>query len=254
MLTSGNHGTLWAMRQGDLQKGELAALAAAAHELKSPLALVQSIAQTLGDTELQLTDQDRNRYLSRLQFTSDRMVRLVNQLALSYRLGNDHQLAFQFQLEPLSALEVCETVAHELVPYAKANNQELRVHTAARPQLVVANRDILHDIVVNLADNAIRHNPQGGIVAISAASHDARVRVSVRDQGGGIARAELAHLRKTLGTQPQPLSGRSATSGLGLYIVGQFAHAMGGTLGLGRPGQGTHLFVDLLRSKQMRLL
>jgi signal transduction histidine kinase len=254
MLTPGNHATLLVMRERELQKGELAALAAAAHELKSPLALVQSIAQTLGDAELQLTDQDRARYLSRLQFTSDRMLRLVNQLALSYRLDDESQLAFQFQLEPLSALEVCETVAHELVPYAKAYNQELRVQNVARPQLVVANRDILHDIIVNLADNAIRHNPQGGVVDISAATRGAQVRVSVHDQGGGIAKAELARLRKTLGTQPQPLSGRSATSGLGLYIVGQFAQAMGGTLGLGRPGQGTHLFVDLLRSKQMNLL
>lgn len=240
-------------RDTALQKGELAALAAAAHELKSPLALVQSIAQTLADTELQLTEQDRARYLSRLQFTSDRMVRLVNQLALSYRLEEDRQLAFQFQLEPLSVLEVCESAAHELVPYAQAYNQTLQVRTG-RPHLVVANRDILHDIIVNLADNAIRHNPQGGIVDISAAGHGAQVRVSVHDQGGGIAKAELARLRQTLGTQPQPLQGRSATSGLGLYIVGQFAQAMGGTLGLGRPGQGTHVFVDLMRSKQMSLL
>lgn len=233
---------------------EMAALAAAAHELKSPLTLVQHIAHTLADADLQLTSQERAHYLSRLQFTSDRMVRLVQQLAVSYRLDSDNQLAFQFPLEPLNAREICETVAHEMTPYARAYGQELRVADRHCQHLVVANRDILHDIVVNLVDNAIRHNPAGGQVDIMAGCLNAHVRLSVHDQGGGIAKTELTRLRRTLGTQPQPFSGRSATSGLGLYIAGQFAQAMGGSLGLGRPGRGTRVFVDLMRSHQLSLL
>jgi signal transduction histidine kinase len=238
----------------NIQRGDIAALAAAAHELKSPLTLVQHIAKTLNDPDLDLTEQDRVQYLSRLQFTSDRMLRLVQQLAMSYRLEDDRQLAFQFPLEPLSTLEVCETAAHELQPYACAYNQKLRLKARTCAHLVVANREILHDIVVNLVDNAIRHNPPGGVVDIAAGCRGQHVRLSVHDQGGGVAKSELAGLRRTLGTQPQPLNGRSATSGLGLYIVGQFAQAMGGTLGLGRATQGSHFFVDLMRSSQLSLL
>lgn len=233
---------------------ELAALAAAAHELKSPLTLVQHLARTLADTDATLTDAERAHYLDRLQFTSDRMVRLVHQLAVSYRIGDDQKLAFQFAMEPLSINEVCEAVAHELSPYAREYHQQIQVKNRARPQLVVANREILHDIVVNLVDNAIRHNPRGGEVAIAAGARGNHVRLSVRDQGSGVGGREFSNLRYTLGTQPQPLNGRSATSGLGLYVVGQFAAAMGGSLGLGRPARGSHFFVDLLRSKQMSLL
>lgn len=240
-------------KRGEVPYQQAAALAAAAHELKSPLALVQHIAQTLADTQTPLTQAERAQYLARLQFTSDRMLRLVQQLAVSYRLQADEQLAFAFTTEPLNAVEVCEGVAHELQPLAKAYNQCIQV-TTARTQLVVANRDILHDIVVNLIDNAIRHNPAGGNVRLASGTHGNVVRLSVHDQGAGIGPSELRNLRRTLGTQPQPLSGRSATSGLGLYIVGQFAAAMGGSLGLGRPEQGSHFFVDLLRSKQMSLL
>lgn len=237
-----------------LQRGDVAALAAAAHELKNPLALVQHIAKTLADTEMPLTDADRSRYLARLQFTSDRMMRLVQQLATSYRLEDDQQLAFQFQLEPLNTLEVCENAAHELLPYARELGQDIRVQPHNCPHLVLANRDILHDIVVNLADNALRHNPDGGIVTIGALCKGANVRLSVHDQGTGMSKGDLTRLRRTLGTQPQPFAGHGATSGLGLYIVGQFAAAMGGHLGLGRAPSGTHFFVDLLRSQQLRLL
>lgn len=235
--------------------GELAALAAAAHELKSPLALVQLIAQTLSDTDLALTDHQRAQYLDRLKFTSERMLRLVHQLAISYRLDSDQQLAFQFQLEPLSVGEICENVAEEMLPYAKEHNQQLRVTSLSCPHLVIANREILHDIVVNLVDNSIRHNPSGGHVDVFAHCRTSQVRLTVRDQGQGVLPSEISRLRHTLGSQPQPFSGRSATSGLGLYIVGQFAQAMGGSLGLGRTGgHGASFFVDLMRSKQMSLL
>lgn len=232
----------------------IAALAAAAHELKSPLTLVQHIAQTLAAADLNLSAGERAQYLHRLQFTSERMLRLVQQLAVSYRLDNDNQLAFQFQLEPLNAMEVCEGVAHEMWAYARECNQELRVKSHNCPHLVVANREILHDIVVNLVDNAIRHNPQGGQVDIAAVCRSDQVRLLVDDQGSGVAPSDMARLRKTLGTQPQPLSGHSGTSGLGLYIVGQFAAAMGGSVGLGRARSGTRFFVNLMRSRQLSLL
>lgn len=232
----------------------MAALVAAAHELKSPLALVQHLAQTLSDSDLQLSPGQRAEYLERLRFTSDRMMRLVQQLAVSYRLEDDKQLAFLFQLEPLSVGEVCDRVAHEMTPFAHSHNQRLQVSRLSCPHLVVANRDILHDIVVNLVDNAIRHNKPGGKVELFAHCMSEQVRLTVHDEGAGVLASELSGLRRTLGREPQPISGRGSTSGLGLYIAGQFAQAMGGSLGLGRSKQGASFFVDLIRSRQLSLI
>jgi signal transduction histidine kinase len=232
----------------------MAALVAAAHELKSPLALVRHLAATLSANDLTLTDAQRTAYLDRLQFTSERMLRLVHQLATSYRLEDDQQLAFQFQLEPLSVGEVCDSVAHEMAPYAQQYDQTVVVKGRNCPHLVVANREILHDIVVNLVDNAIRHNPPGGTVSLFAHCRVSQVRLTVQDEGEGVTGKEFAQLRRTLGLQMQPFAGRSGSSGLGLYIVGRFAEALGGSLGLGRTAQGASFFVDLIRSRQMNLL
>lgn len=171
----------------------MAALVAAAHELKSPLALVQHLAQTLSDNDLILTDRQRADYLERLQFTSERMLRLVQQLATSYRLEDDRQLAFQFQLEPLSVGEICDSVAHEMTPYARQYQQHLQVKSRSCPHLVVANREILHDILVNLVDNAIRHNPPGGTVSLFAHCRVSQVRLTVQDEGAGISGKEFLH-------------------------------------------------------------
>ena len=234
--------------------GGTAALVAAAHELKSPLALIQMISETLHSGDVSLTPAEQQAYLQRLRFTSERMLRLVHQLTISYRLENDEQLAFQFQLEPVSMGEICEGVAEELLPFAKERGQHLQVSSLSCPHLVIANRDILHDIITNLVDNAIHHNPPGGTVDLFAHCRQTQVRLTVQDQGLGVLPSELRDLRRSLGNQPQPLSGRSGSSGLGLYIVGQLARAMGGYLGLGRSSHGANFFVDLRRSQQLSLL
>lgn len=233
--------------------GPSAIIAAAAHELKTPLTLISHISQMLVDEHLGLTERERAQYIQRLQLVSTRTLRLVQHLTLSYRLEDAGQLAFMFALEPINTREVCETALHELTPYAREYKQELRFKTNARPQLVLANRDILYDVVVNLVDNAIRHNAPGQVVEVTAATHAERVRVNVHDTGASISERELHRLRQNLGREPQPLSGHAGTSGLGLYIAHQLTAAMGGTIGLGRAKQGTTFFVDLLRSKQLGL-
>lgn len=232
---------------------QLDVFVAAAHELKAPLVLLRHLAHSL-DEDSDLSDFERRQNLQRLSFTTDRMMRLVQQLTLSYRLEQDGQSHFSFQLEPLSITEVCDQALHELTPYAKEYKQELRLRGRHCPHLVLANREILHDIVVNLVDNAIRHNQSGGVVDVTSFCKGEQVRLQVHDSGVGVLQSELAQLRHTIGRQAQPLSGRSGSSGLGLYIVGQLAEAMGGGLGLGRSENGATFFVDLLRSRQMSLL
>lgn len=188
--------------------------------------------------------------MERLAFTTDRMIRLTQHLTVSYRIDRGSR----FDLEPLNITVLCEQALHEMTPFATAHGQQLRLTNKKRGQLVLAQRDILHDIIVNLVDNAVRHSKKGDSVVVGTHGHNERVRLRVHDNGHQVAPAELAMLRKTIGTRPQPFSGRSGTSGLGLYIVSQLAQAMGGDLGVGRSPSGTTFFVDLMRSRQISLL
>lgn len=238
--------------QAQLFAGQPAVIAAAAHELKNPLTLINYIAQTLSDPTMPLDDAERQQYVERLRLVSQRSLRLVQQLTTSYRL-QEAQLGFRFNLEPVNAREVCETALHELTPYAVQCGQQLR-YTSPRPHMVVANRDIMYDVVVNLVDNAIRHNNAGNdVISVAAHGRGGHVRLAVHDNGTAVGQSQLNRLRHSIGREPQPLSGHGATSGFGLYIAGQLASAMGGTLGLGRARHGTTFFVDFLRSQQLSL-
>ncbi|HVI69314.1 MAG TPA: HAMP domain-containing sensor histidine kinase [Magnetospirillaceae bacterium] len=246
--------------RGDLKTGQQAligpsaVIAAAAHELKTPLTLITYISQILGDDSLDLSDEDRKHYLQRLQLVSKRTLRLLQHMTMSYRLESQSQMAFRFDLEPVNMHEVCEAALHEMTPYAQAYNQKLELLHPGRSPVVVAHREVLFDVVVNLVDNAIRHNQPGAAVKVTSHVRGPQVRLQVHDSGGGMSTKTLRQLRSNLGALPQPFEGHAGTSGLGLYIVQQLVGAMGGTLGLGRAREGTTFFVDILRSQQLRLL
>lgn len=206
----------------------------------------------LHDETVALSATEKLQYVHRLELVSKRALRLVQHMALGYRL--EEQVAFRFALEPVNLQQVCEQALHELTPYAKEYKQQLQLVKRTRAPVVLAHRDILHDIVTNLVDNGIRHNQPGAAVIVGSLARNKCVRLQVHDNGSGMSSQTLARLRTNMGIGPQPFAGHAGTSGLGLYIVQQLAGAMGGRLGLGRAGQGTTFFVDMVRSHQLRLL
>lgn len=225
---------------------------AAAHELKAPLALIRHMAAGLVDPDL--NNIEKQEYIERILLTSERMLRLTNQITSSSRLNAIENLNLLDSLEPVNVNVICEQALHEMLPLAKKFSQTLQVRQKRRQNLVLANKLVLHDIIVNLIDNSIKHNPTGGKIVLSTNNLAETVRLNLLDEGEGLSKAELNQLAQTVGRMPQPFSSRSGTSGLGLYIAGQLTFAMGGSIGLGKPKNGFAVFVDLLKSKQLRLV
>lgn len=238
-----------------LPKTPIDELVAAAHELKTPLSIIAHLAAAIDDESLGLTPGERHVALERIRLSADRTLRLVQGLTTAYRLGESNQLAFRFELEPLNIGQVCEEVAHEIVPYAAQHRQTLNLlNGVRRTQLVVANNELLRSVLFNLMDNAIKHNPPQTTVDVSLRKRHERVRVCVQDNGPGFNRGDFAALRSHLGKQLLPLGGRSSSSGLGLYIASQMATAMGGQLGVGTTKTGADFHIDLLQSNQLSFI
>lgn len=238
----------------EINQGELSLLTAAAHELKTPLTIISHLASTLEDPTLEMSFVERQQSLERIRMSADRTLRLIQSLTTSYRLSQPGQMSFELDLEPVNALQICEEAANELRPFASSQSQSIDVNFGRQAHLVVANRQLLHSVFFNLIDNAVRHNPQGTRVAVSALRQNDRVRVNIRDSGPGIRRQDFKELEARLGKHIQPLFGRSSGSGLGLFVAGQLVASMGGNLGLGRPTEGAEFRVELLRSRQLSLL
>ena len=233
---------------GDIVIHEVSSLTAAAHELKSPLALVRQLALQLESSDV--TDEQR-RLVQQITLTSERALRLTSDLTRSARL--DDAL---FELEPLNPEQLCKDIVTELTPLFEAHGRSLAVTHRTHPLLLVANRDLLRRIIMNFSDNALYYSQPGTAVhmQIQALKKSGTVRVGIRDYGPALSADMWRKLQKKLTHSPQSVHARPQSSGLGLFIASQFAEAMQGTIGATRHRDGATFYVELQASRQLSLL
>jgi len=229
--------------------GDMPLIVTASHELKEPLALIRQLGLGL-ESDL-YSDVERKKILHQIVLVSERALRLTTDISRSFRLEDS-----LFELEPLNPQQICEEVAHELAPLYKAKGRQIQVASRYRPILAVANRDLLKRILLNFGDNAL-HYAEGDTpveLLASVRGREAKVRLGVRDYGPALPSDVWYRLTRHVGKSQQLLHARPQSSGLGLFVAGQFARAMQGNIGATRHHNGATFYVDLDASRQLSLL
>lgn len=243
--TRGEHEELYGGRLND----GLPSLVAAAHELKSPLALMRQLSLMLDDENLPAGE--RSHISNQITLTAERALRLTSDLTRSVRLSDA-----LFELEPINPQPLCEDIVHELTPIFSAHNRSISLRGNRKSLLMVANHDLLRRILLNFSDNALHYTNTNASVEIQIASIGCgkTIRLGVRDYGPALPANSLKELRTKLAVAPVAVHARPASSGLGLYLAGQFADAMNGRIGVIRHRDGATFYVDLQASRQLSLL
>lgn len=233
---------------GPLSDG-LPSIVAAAHELKSPLSLVRQLSLSLEEDNL--SDNDRKRMLRQITLTSERALRLTNDLTKSIRLEDA-----MFELEPINPYQLCRDITREISPLFEAHRRNINISTRKKSWLIVANRDLLKRIILNFSDNALHYAEGDGAIEIKITSVDfgRKIRLGVRDYGPAVPNSVILKLKNCLSKGPAPIHTRPSSSGLGLYISSQFAEVMNGQIGITRHRDGATFFVELQASNQLSLL
>lgn len=231
----------------DFVEGASTSLTAAAHELKTPLVLVRQLSLQLTETS---DPAIREEIIRRIRLTSERSLRLVDNLTKASRLEGA-----LFELEPIQLASLCHEVVDELTPLSAALEQSFAIDVGHRPPVVVGNRELLRSLVMGLVDNALQYNRAGAPIEISTRIRRDEATVSVRDHGPVVDLAEFRQLASTIGREALPISARPLSSGLGLLIAGRFAAAMHGRLDVSRHRRGGVTFrAHLPLSSQLSLL
>jgi signal transduction histidine kinase len=224
----------------------------AAHELRTPLALMRSqidLAMTQADSTA-----DYREALAALDGDVARMTSLVGML-LSLARADAGQLTPN--REPVDLADLVRDVAEQLDLIA--HEHELTITTDLTSVTASVDPDMIIQVLVNLIDNAIKNTPSGGVVTVRLQETDARppalspavqpargsnraALITVADSGIGIAEEHLPHIfdrfYRVEGGRARSHGG-SGGIGLGLAICQAIAHAHGGTLtAASTPGEG----------------
>jgi signal transduction histidine kinase len=195
------------------------------HELRTPLASIRAHTESL--LLRQTADGDAQRYLEVIHRQSEQLSRLIDDLFL---LSTTEAGALPLVARPVALEAVVDEVVSSIQSAARAERQ-VRVLSEAEPDLphVLADRQRVAQVLANLVRNAVRHTPEGGLVAVRAHRRDDRFAVvTVEDTGQGIPPDELRRVFERFYRADPSRDRSSGGAGLGLAIVRELVTAMGG--------------------------
>ena len=208
--------------EGQLER-ERAFTRGAAHELKTPLAIIRTHAEALGED---IAPEKRGEYLNIILEESDRMGQLVGRLLELTRLESGVAL----NVAPLNLADVVREVWSPLA--LQLEQKEVSLSLELEEVWLEGDRDRLKEAVGNLASNALRHVEKGKCIQVSLVRKGGQACVLVYNDGPLIPQEDLPHLFEPFYRGDKSRSRDSGGTGLGLVIVRAAVSAHGGSCGV----------------------
>jgi two-component system sensor histidine kinase NblS len=252
-------------REVELNAAQSRFISNVSHELRTPLFNIKSYVETLHDLGDQLSEEEKQEFLSIANAETDRLTRLVNDVLDLSRLESDRAWSF----EPL---EVGPAIEQTLRTYRlNAEEKGVKLVFASEEPLprVLANWDLLLQVFDNLVGNALKFTPEGGRIVLRAypwpdlclINPDAlpspdlprcdltsplpRLRIEIGDSGCGISEADQDRIFERFFRVENAVHFEAGT-GLGLSIVRGILDKHGTQIRMAsEPGIGTSFWFDL---------
>jgi two-component system phosphate regulon sensor histidine kinase PhoR len=193
-----------------------------AHELKTPLFNMQGYILTLLDGGLE--DENINMdYLKRAATNADRMISIIEDLDEISRLDSGE---IALHKGNFGIVELVSEVFHSLEIQAKKKAMDLKFDKEKPKEiLVLADKDKIRQVLVNLISNALKYGIQGGWVKVQFTDMEDAVMVEIEDNGIGIEEKHLPRLFERFYRVDESRSRELGGSGLGLAIVKHIVEA-----------------------------
>src|SRR5213596_1129855 len=227
------------LRQMEETKREF--FATVSHELRSPLTSIRGAADLLRDGVPGPLTEKQERLMDIVAQSSERLLRLVNQILEMSRLRAG---LVELDRKPLDFAWLVDRVVEELHPRAEEAGVTLAHERLGSNFAYHGDEERLHQLVVNLGANAIRFTPRGGRVVVRLIDADAELELQVEDTGVGIPADALPHIFDAYRQAHRERGG----TGLGLAIVRGIVDAHGGRVTAeSQEGKGSRFTVLLPR-------
>lgn len=197
----------------DLESVRRSFVANVSHELKTPMMTIGGFIDGILDGTV--PEEKRNQYLQIVSEEVKRLSRMVKSMLSIARIE-----AGDMKINP-TEFDVNELVCRTVFAFEqKIEEKNLEITGLESDEVFVnADNDLIHQVVYNLIDNAVKFVNEGGCISFSYEQKDGKVFVSVRNTGAGIAQQELPRLFDRFYKTDKSRSLDKTGVGLGLYIV-----------------------------------
>jgi two-component system, OmpR family, sensor histidine kinase BaeS len=202
-----------------------------AHELRNPLATVESYVEALSDGVLAADAEN----WGAIRAETARLNRLVNDLQRVSRAEADELDLHRTTVDPG---EIVQAAVKAAAPAFQAKNVALESQITPGLSGIEVDRERMGEVLANLLANGLRHTPQGGAVKLSVAQRPDGVEFDVADNGEGIAAEHLDRVFERFYRVDPARTRATGGTGIGLAIVRAIVEAHGGSVTATSAGLG----------------
>jgi signal transduction histidine kinase len=209
------------------------------HELRTPLTQIRMFAETLLLKRTRTEDESR-RSLEIIDRESRRLSHLVENILLFSNVSDASHFDRRSQALAPIVRAVCDTVQ------ATANDVSIQL---SADESVSANvdADALHQVVLNVLDNAIKYGPKTQEISVGVKAVNDTVQISIADQGPGIPVAEQERVWAAFYRLKREQQTAISGTGIGLSVVRELVEAMDGRCWIDTTTAGTRVIVNFRR-------
>ena len=202
-----------------MQKEQIAALA---HDLKTPLTVIQGNADLISETEL---DEEQRLYAEYIGCSSEQMQLYIRTLIDISRAT----IGYQLHRENIDLPAYVEQLREQINALCQTKKIELQMEIENLPAALSADKLLLERAIMNVVNNALDYSPQGSHISILIAGDKRSLKISVTDAGPGFSQEDLLHAEEQF-----YMADRSRSSnlhfGMGLFITKSIVRQHGGQL------------------------
>ncbi len=225
----------------------------ASHQLQTPLTAVKLFAEMLDQDADTLSETRRREYVRLLRTSTERMIKLVNEMLNVSRLEAG---AIRIQPKLVDLAAFIRQIVKELTSLANKRMCALIFNEPAELfDAIPIDASLLSQVIMNLLENAMRYSPKNSchvIIQLEKKTDRAAYAIHVKDKGIGISNEDRKHIFTKFFRADNARKIQSDGSGLGLYVAKMITEAWGGTLSFdSQPGNGTTFTVTIPVGKQL---
>ena len=207
-----------------LEQSRRSFVANVSHELKTPLHSIMGCSELMENGLVKAEDMPR--FVSRIHSEASRLVTLVDDIIGLSQLDENAE----FPKEEVDLLALAEEEVGALA--ATAKDKDIKISVGGEEITVTGVRRLLHEIVYNLCDNALRYTEAGGKVGVTVGKEENEAVITVSDTGIGIPPEDLDRVFERFYRTDKSRSKETGGAGLGLSIVKHAVSYLGGRISL----------------------
>lgn len=207
------------------------------HELKSPIAAVQLITETL--QKRKLPEDDQAELYHSILSENKRLENLINNLLLASKLDANYQ--YNFEILDINKI-IHQCIDRQFIPHP---NAKITYHFS-EPLFISGDKEAIVSVFTNLIENGIKYGPQNPEIEISHFVSDKYIEIMVKDNGSGIPDQEKEKIFTQFYRMGNEETRKTKGTGLGLYITSKIVKAHKGKIKVSDNPNGGSIFTLVL--------